>query len=76
MRHLARLTFIVFTVLRYGLDELALSGFRQRWVRALVWVMTLGRKLDAPPGQRLREALERLHGRVALRRPNPLSGGQ
>jgi hypothetical protein len=26
--------------------------------------------------QRVREALERLHGRVALRRPDPLSGGQ
>ncbi|HEY0817453.1 MAG TPA: ubiquinone biosynthesis regulatory protein kinase UbiB [Rhizobacter sp.] len=60
MRHLARLVFIVFTVLRFGLDELALSGFRQRWVRALVRVMTLGRRLDAPPGRRLREALERL----------------
>jgi ubiquinone biosynthesis protein len=60
MRHLFRLVFIVFTVLRFGLDELALSGFRQRWVRALVWVMTLGRRLDAPPGHRLREALERL----------------
>jgi ubiquinone biosynthesis protein len=60
MRHLARLIFIVFTVLRFGLDELALSGFRQRWVRALVRVMTLGRNLDAPPGYRLREALERL----------------
>jgi ubiquinone biosynthesis protein len=60
MRHLARLIVIVFTVLRFGLDELALSGFRQRWVRALVRVMTLGRNLDAPPGHRLREALERL----------------
>jgi ubiquinone biosynthesis protein len=60
MRHLFRLVFIVFTVLRFGLDELALSGFRQRWVRALVRVMTLGRRLDAPPGRRLREALERL----------------
>ena len=30
----------------------------------------------AAEAQRLREALERLHGRVALRRPNPLSGGQ
>ncbi|MBC7992520.1 MAG: ubiquinone biosynthesis regulatory protein kinase UbiB, partial [Rhizobacter sp.] len=60
MRHIARLLVIVFTVLRFGLDELALSGFRQRWVRMLVRVMTLGRKLDAPPGQRLREALERL----------------
>ncbi len=60
MRHLARLLVIVFTVLRFGLDELALSGFRQRWVRVLVRLMTLGRTLDAPPGRRLREALERL----------------
>jgi ubiquinone biosynthesis protein len=60
MRYLLRLVVIVFTVLRFGLDELALSSFRQRWVRALVRVMTLGRRLDAPPGRRLREALERL----------------
>ncbi|HZE90120.1 MAG TPA: ubiquinone biosynthesis regulatory protein kinase UbiB [Rhizobacter sp.] len=60
MRHVARLALILFTVLRFGLDELALSGFRQRWVRLLVRTMTLGRRLDAPPGRRLREALERL----------------
>ena len=60
MRHLARLVFITVTVLRYGLDELALSSFRQRWVRALVRVMTLGRQLDAPRGERLRLGLERL----------------
>ena len=60
MRHLARLLFITITVLRYGLDELALSSFRQRWVRALVRVMTIGRRLDAPRGERLRLALERL----------------
>lgn len=60
MRHLARLIYIVVTVLRYGLDEVALSGFRQRWVRVMVSVVTFGRRLDAPPGQRLREALERL----------------
>ena len=60
MRHLARLLFITVTVLRYGLDELALSRFRQRWVRLLVWVMTLGRTLDAPRGERLRLGLERL----------------
>ncbi len=60
MRHLARLVYIVVTVLRYGLDEVALSGFRQPWVRAMVSVVTFGRRLDAPPGQRLREALERL----------------
>ncbi|MET0334135.1 MAG: ubiquinone biosynthesis regulatory protein kinase UbiB [Rhizobacter sp.] len=60
MRYLLRLAVIVVTVLRFGLDELALSSFRQTWVRALVRVMTLGRRLDAPPGRRLREALERL----------------
>ncbi len=60
MRHLARLFFISITVLRYGLDELALSSFRQRWVRLLVRAMTLGRTLDAPRGERLRLGLERL----------------
>ncbi len=60
MRHLARLLVIAFTALRFGLDELALSGFRQRWVRALVRLMTVGRRLDAPRGVRLRMALERL----------------
>ena len=60
MRHLGRLLFICITVLRYGLDELALSSFRQRWVRTLVRVMTIGRSLDAPRGVRLRMGLERL----------------
>jgi ubiquinone biosynthesis protein len=60
MRHLARLLFISITVLRYGLDELALSSFRQRWVRLLVRVMTIGRTLEAPRGERLRLGLERL----------------
>jgi len=60
MRHLARLVFICITVLRYGLDELALSSFRQRWVRLLVRVITIGRTLDAPRAVRLRIALERL----------------
>ncbi|CAG1018403.1 partial aarF domain-containing kinase, partial [Burkholderiaceae bacterium] len=60
MRHLARLIFIVFTVLRFGLDELALSGFRQRRIRLLVRLITIGRSLDAPRGVRLRLALERL----------------
>ena len=60
MRHLARLAFICVTVLRFGLDELALSSFRQPWVRLLVRVLTIGRRLDAPRGERLRLALERL----------------
>ena len=60
MRHVARLLFIYLTVLRYGLDELALSRFRQRSVRLLVRVITIGRTLDAPRGERLRLGLERL----------------
>ncbi len=60
MRHIARLLFIYLTVFRYGLDELALSSFRQRSVRLLVRVMTIGRPLEAPRGERLRQGLERL----------------
>ncbi|KNZ33449.1 MAG: ubiquinone biosynthesis protein UbiB [Methylibium sp. NZG] len=60
MRHLARLIVICVTVLRYGLDELALSSFRQPWVRLAVRVGTIGRTLDAPRGERLRKGLERL----------------
>ena len=60
MRQLFRLAFIVFTVLRFGLDEVALSAFHQRWVRALVRLITLGRRLDQPRGVRLRRACERL----------------
>jgi ubiquinone biosynthesis protein len=60
MRRSLRLVFIVFTVLRFGLDELALSGFRQRWIRALSWTVTLGRRFDQPRGVRLRMALEQL----------------
>ena len=60
MKHLVRLAFIVVTVLRFGLDEVALSAFRQPWVRVLVRLATLGRKLDRPRGERLRQGLERL----------------
>ncbi len=60
MRRLARLFFIVFTVLRFGLDEVVLQGARQRWVRILVGIATVGRRLDEPRGVRLRQALERL----------------
>ncbi len=60
MKHFGRLVFIVVTVLRFGLDEVALSVFRQRWVRALVRLATIGRSLDAPRGVRLRMGLERL----------------
>ena len=60
MRQLARLVVIVFTVLRFGLDEIAMSGFRQPWVRAMVRLATLGRRLDEPRGVRLRRGLEKL----------------
>ena len=60
MRQFGRLVTIVVTVLRFGLDEVALSAFRQRWVRALVRIVTIGRRLDAPRGERLRQGLERL----------------
>ena len=52
--------FIVFIVLRYGLDELVLSSFEKPWIKVLTRVVSLGRNLRAPRGQRLREALERL----------------
>ncbi len=60
MRQFGRLVFIIVTVLRFGLDEVALSVFPQRWVRALVRLVTIGRRLDAPRGERLRQGLERL----------------
>src|SRR5262245_23363627 len=60
MKHVGRMVTIVVTVLRFGLDEVALSAFRQRWVRVLVRIVTLGRRLDAPRGERLRMGLERL----------------
>ncbi len=60
MRHLARVVYIAFTVLRFGLDELALTGVRRPWSRALARVVTVGRRLHEPRGVRLRRALERL----------------
>ena len=60
MRFVLRLLRIVITLLRYGIDELALSGFRQRRIRALAGVLTLGRSFSLPRGVRLRMALEHL----------------
>ena len=60
MRFVLRLVRIVITLLRYGIDELALSGFRQRRIRALAGVLTLGRRFSLPRGVRLRMALEHL----------------
>jgi ubiquinone biosynthesis protein len=60
MSQLARALYIALTLLRFGIDDLALSGLKQRWVRALARVVTFGRRFDAPRGVRLRQALERL----------------
>ena len=51
---------IVWVALRYGLDELVLTSFQRPWLRVLSRVMSVGRDLKAPRGQRLREALEHL----------------
>lgn len=60
MSRFARGAFIVFVVLRYGLDELVLSSFRHPWLRRLTRLLTVGRNLRAPRGERLRLALEQL----------------
>ena len=60
MSRLYRGVFIVWVVLRHGLDELVLSSFERPWIRLLTRIVSIGRNLDAPRGQRLREALERL----------------
>jgi ubiquinone biosynthesis protein len=60
MRQLARALFIALTLLRFGIDDIALSGLKQRWVRALARVVTIGRRFDEPRGVRLRRALEKL----------------
>jgi ubiquinone biosynthesis protein len=60
MTRLFRGIFIVWVVLRYGLDELFLTSFEKPWLRLLARLVSVGRNLEAPRGQRLREALERL----------------
>ena len=59
-RRLFRGVFIVWVMLRYGLDELFLTSFQKPWLHAIARIVSVGRKLDAPRGQRIREALERL----------------
>ncbi len=51
---------IIWVLLRYGLDDLLLKSFQRPWLHLLARVLSVGRNLDAPRGQRLREALESL----------------
>ncbi|MEJ7929157.1 ubiquinone biosynthesis regulatory protein kinase UbiB [Ramlibacter sp. AN1015] len=60
MRRYFRAVFIFWIVLRYGLDDIFLRSFRHPVLRGLAALMSVGRDLRAPRGQRLREALERL----------------
>ncbi len=60
MRRLFRGVFIVWIALRFGLDQLVLTSFQKPWLTAIARVASLGRNLNAPRGQRLREALESL----------------
>jgi ubiquinone biosynthesis protein len=60
MRRLFRGIFIVWIVLRFGLDQLVLTSFQKPWLTAIARVISIGRNLKAPRGQRLREALESL----------------
>jgi ubiquinone biosynthesis protein len=60
MSQLWRAMVIALTLLRFGVDDIALSGLRQRWVRVLARVVTIGRRFDEPRGVRLRRAFERL----------------
>ena len=59
-QRILRGVFIVFIVLRYGLDELVLTSFQKPWLKLVARIVSVGRNLRAPRGQRMREALERL----------------
>ncbi|MBK6594674.1 MAG: ubiquinone biosynthesis regulatory protein kinase UbiB [Burkholderiales bacterium] len=58
MSRLYRGFFIAWVVFRFGLDDLVLSGFDKPWVARFARLLTIGRKLSEPRGQRLRQALE------------------
>ena len=60
MTRLFRGFFIIWTVWRFGLDELVLSSFKKPWIRQLARFIAIGRNLKAPRGERLRLALEGL----------------
>src|SRR5689334_8954277 len=60
MTRMFRGIFIVWTALRFGLDELVLSSFEKPWIRLLTRIVSIGRNLKVARGKRLRRALERL----------------
>ena len=56
MTRIGRGAFILWIVFRYGLDELVLTSFQKPWLRVVARIVSVGRRLNAPRGQRLREA--------------------
>ena len=60
MRRYFRGFTIVWVALRYGLDELVLTSFQRPWLNLLARILSVGRNLEAPRGQRMREAMEHL----------------
>ena len=60
MKRFFRGATIVWVLLRYGLDGLVLNSFQSPWMHRLARIISVGRNLEAPRGQRLREALESL----------------
>ena len=60
MKRFLRGASILWVVFRFGLDGLLLDSFNKPWLRMISRMLSVGRKLDAPRGQRLREALESL----------------
>ncbi len=55
-----RLLRILFTVFRFGLDEIVLSNLKSPMLQRMVRISTIGRTLSEPRGVRLRLALEDL----------------
>ena len=47
------IVFIIFIVLRFGLDQLVLKSFQKPWLTVIARIFSLGRNLSAPRGQRV-----------------------
>ena len=60
MTRMFRGVFIVWVLLRHGLDVLLLESVNHTGLRLLSKLVSLGRTLKAPRGQHIREALEQL----------------
>ena len=60
MKHWGRGAYILWTLWRYGLDDLLFSSIPTRWARVVGRVLRLGRQWQTTRGERIRMALEAL----------------